>query len=103
MRKTAYSILVGLIVFAEGCVNCYTRFPTTSATIQAPYQCTKEAAALSYIVMFPQIMADSGHKGIVWANMISIPLGCVCMCDVPLEAVLDTICIPYDMLLMFFL
>ena len=97
MRTIAYLMLAGLTAIMSGCVNIYTRFPTTSARIESPYQCTKEAAAFSYVVMFPQIIL-SGRQGVfMWANLISVPAGCVCMCDVPFEAVLDTICIPYDM------
>ena len=53
------------------------------------------AASFSYVVMFPQVMS-SEHETFMWANLWSVPLGLVCMCDVPFEAVIDTICYPYD-------
>ena len=48
------------------------------------------------MVMFPQVMASGGHEVFIPENIISIPCGLVCMCDVPFEVVLDTICLPYD-------
>lgn len=47
--------------------------------------------------MFPQVMASGGHDAFILENIISIPCGLVCMCDVPFEAVVDTVCLPYDM------
>lgn len=35
-----------------GCVNFYTRWPTTDAHIDRVYQCSREATALSVICSF---------------------------------------------------
>ena len=34
--------------------------------------------------------------GLVWQNIFTIPVGCICFVDVALEGVVDTICYPYD-------
>ena len=34
--------------------------------------------------------------GLVWQNILTIPIGCICFVDVALEGVVDTICYPYD-------
>ena len=51
---------------------------------------------MSYVVMFPQVMASGEHSAFVPENIISIPCGIVCFCDTVLEAVVDTVCLPYD-------
>ena len=57
-RKTALRrlILAILCIGVNGCMNIYTRCPFTDSMIQETYQCTYEAAGLSYVIMFPQVM-----------------------------------------------
>ena len=87
---------VALILLACGCVNCYTRWPTTSEQITMVYQCSREAAGLSVLVAFPQAMSDGPSRGFMWENIFTIPLGCLCMCDAAVEACIDTVCLPVD-------
>ena len=79
-----------------GCVNCYTRWPTTDERIDRVYQCSREAAALSLLVAFPQAMSDGPSRGFMWENIFTVPLGCLCMCDAAVEACVDTVCLPVD-------
>ena len=96
----ASTILAGAICsLFSGCVNVCTRSPFTESRIEGVYQCTKEAAGISYVIMFPQTMNPSGGKGFMAANLISVPVGCVGMCDVAVEAVLDTVFLPADICL----
>lgn len=81
---------------ACGCVNCYTRWPTTDERIDRVYQCSREAAALSLLVAFPQAMSDGPSRGFMWENIFTVPLGCLCMCDAAVEACVDTVCLPVD-------
>lgn len=90
MRKLAACLIFLCMAFC-GCVNIYVRFPTTDARIEKTYQSTEEAALLSTVLMFPQIMNDAPFKGLVWENVYTIPLGCVGFCDTACEAVLDTV------------
>lgn len=88
---------VALLLCMCGCVNCYTRFPTTNERIERVYQCSREAAALSVIIAFPQMMSDNpGDGGFMWENIFTVPLGCLCLCDAACEAVIDTVCLPFD-------
>ena len=87
---------IGALLACAGCVNVYTRFPTTSERIERVYQCSREAAGLSILVAFPQMMSDSPGAGYMWENIFTIPLGCLCLCDAAVEAVVDTVCLPYD-------
>ncbi len=79
-----------------GCVNCYTRFPTTNAKIEQVYQSSRQAAGLSIIVAFPQMMSDVPGQGYMWENIFTVPLGCLCLCDAVCEAAIDTACLPFD-------
>lgn len=80
-----------------GCVNAYTRFPATDKKIERIYQSTGEAYSLSIIVMFPQLMSDNpGSRGLRVENIVSIPIGCIGLCDTACEAAVDTICLPFD-------
>lgn len=84
------------IVCICGCVNCYTRWPTTDERIERVYQCSREAAALSVLVSFPQAMSDGSSRGFMWENLLTIPIGCLCLCDAAVEACVDTVCLPVD-------
>ena len=81
-----------------GCVNIYTRWPTTDERIDRVYQCSREAAALSVICSFPQMMSDNpGKSGFMWENIFTIPfLGLPCAADAVCEACIDTVCLPVD-------
>lgn len=80
-----------------GCVNLYTRFPTTEERIESVYQCSLEAAGLSVLVAFPQAMSDvPKNQGFKAWNLFTIPLGCLFLCDTAAEACVDTICFPAD-------
>lgn len=35
-------------------------------------------------------------NGLVWQNIFTIPVGCLCFVDVALEGVVDTVCWPWD-------
>ena len=94
MKRIALLIAVAALC---GCVNLYTRFPTSDERIESVYQCTREAAALSVIVSFPQMMSDCpGDGGFMWENIFTVPLGCLCLCDSVCEACVDTVCLPFD-------
>ena len=90
-------LILSAALILGGCVNCYTRFPTTNERIERVYQCSREAAALSVIIAFPQMMSDNpGDGGFKWENIFTVPLGCLCLCDAACEAVIDTVCLPFD-------
>ena len=80
----------------SGCVNVYTRWPTTDIKIESTYQCTCNAFDISLIVAFPQTMGYGNEKGFIWENIFTIPLGLLGLVDVACEGVLDTVCLPYD-------
>ena len=43
------------------------------------------------------MMSDNpGDNGFQMMNILTIPLGCVVMCDAVCEAVVDTVCLPFD-------
>ena len=64
--------------------------------VMEPYSCTCEAVAMCSFIMFPQIMSP-GPSQLYWLNLVSVPVGACCfIVDVPLEAVCDTICYPFD-------
>lgn len=91
-------ILSGAVIsMLQGCVNCYTRFPATDSRIESCYQSSRSAAGLSIIVAFPQMMSDNpGRHGFIIENVITIPIGCVGLCDTVCEVVLDTAFLPVD-------
>ena len=94
--KRLFAIIAIAIVC--GCVNCYTRWPTTSEKITMVYQCSREAAALSVICSFPQMMSDCpSNNGFMLENIFTIPfLGLPCAVDALCEACIDTVCLPVD-------
>ena len=88
---------VAAVMSACGCVNLYTRCPWTNERIDRVYQCSREAAGLSLLVAFPQMMSDCpGDNGYMWENIFTVPLGCLCLCDAAVEACVDTVCLPVD-------
>lgn len=99
-------ILAFLVLFlTTGCMNLYIRCPGTSSKINTVYQSTQTAAALSYVIMFPQIISWRGTEmqssrssdiTLVPENIITIPIGLLGFCDTACEAVLDTILLPID-------
>lgn len=97
MKRFQLVTLCALAMLA-GCVNCYTRWPTTDERIDRVYQCSREAAALSVIASFPQMMSDGpGDNGFMWENIFTIPfLGLPCAVDAVCEACIDTVCLPVD-------
>ena len=95
MKRIAL-LIVAVVAFC-GCVNLYTRCPTTDEKITMVYQCTREAAGLSVLIAFPQMMSDNpGDHGFMWENIFTVPLGCLCLCDAVCEACVDTVCVPFD-------
>ncbi len=80
-----------------GCVNFYTRWPTTDAHIDRVYQCSREATALSVICSFSQMMNDGPSESFMLENIFTIPfLGLPCAVDAVCEACIDTACLPFD-------
>ena len=95
--KKAYRITI--LFFASalcGCVNMYERAPWTDPEIRSVYQCSRAAAGMSVIVAFPQMMSDAPHLELILANIFTVPVGCLCLCDAACEAVIDTACLPFD-------
>ena len=80
----------------SGCLNIYLRCPGTEAKAHDIYQCTQAGAKLSYVAMFPQMLALDSHDGLCAANILTIPIGCLCFVDVALEGVVDTVMLPID-------
>ena len=54
---------------------------------------------MSYVVMFPQVLPMNESDGLVWQNIFTIPVGCLCFVDVVAEAATDTVCYPVDAML----
>ena len=93
MKRIA--LLLAVAAFC-GCINLYTRFPTSEPRIEGVYQCTRQAAVLSLVASFPQMMAD-GSPAFMWENCLTIPfLGFPCAVDTALEFCVDTVCVPFD-------
>lgn len=93
----AGSLAAAVIATLQGCVNAYTRFPTTDARIEECYQSTGIAGGMSIVAAFPQIMSDSPDRpSFMLANLVTIPIGCVGLCDTACEAVVDTVLLPAD-------
>ena len=95
MKKLATIAMAAMLC---GCINGYTRFPTTDAKIERVYQCSREAAALSIVCSFPQMMSDCpSDNGWMWENLFTIPfLGLPCAVDAVCEACIDTVLLPVD-------
>lgn len=81
-----------------GCVNIYTRWPTSSARIGSCYQSTRVASAFAVIGSFPQMMSDApSDYALQWENLFTVPfLGVPCSVDAVCEACVDTVCLPVD-------
>lgn len=95
MKRLAAIFAVALL---SGCINAYTRFPTTAPRIERVYQCSSEAAGLAIVCSFPQCMSDNpGDGGFMWENCLTIPfLGLPCAVDALCEACIDTVLLPVD-------
>ena len=79
-----------------GCVNLYTRSPSTDPQITRCYQSTDAAASLACVAAFPQLLGE--ERGLAWANLLTVPcLGLPCAVDTALEAVVDTLFLPGDL------
>ena len=78
-----------------GCANINGRI-LGNDPIEDHYQYTIESIAFCSFITYPQVMAP-GPSEFEWINCLTIPIGACCfIIDVPLEAVCDTICYPYD-------
>ena len=95
MKHLQLIVILCIICFA-GCMNLYVRCPATDKHIEKTYQCTQETFALSYVVMFPQILPPNANNDFVPANLITVPIGCLCFIDVACEGIIDTILWPID-------
>lgn len=91
-------IPICLALALTGCVNTLlTRNPYSNEKVQRVYQSTTMAAAGSFIIMFPQMMSDApSMHGFDPLNILTVPIGLLCFCDVPLELAVDTVCLPFD-------
>ena len=88
--------VLGIACCLCGCMNINARICDKGGATIEPYFCTVSAAEMCYIIAIPQTMAPERH-GFMALNILSIPLGLCCfVVDVPLEAVCDTLCLPYD-------
>lgn len=87
------------LLLCGGCVNCYVRCPGTDVRVEHVYQSTAISAAMAYIVAFPQKIGSTGAGGLMWENVFTVPLGCLCLADTVCEAALDTVCLPVDAVL----
>lgn len=83
--------------FLSGCMNCYYRAPWTRGEIRECYQATRTTASAVPVLAFPQMMSDNPYD-YCWApvNLLTVPLALVALCTVPVEAALDTVCLPVD-------
>jgi len=93
MKQT---LLTAALALCAGCMNLYVRNPLTDVRIDEVYKSTRTVGLLSYAIAFPQIMNPAGDGGWMLANLLTIPVGCVCLCDAACEAAIDTVCLPYD-------
>ena len=92
------SLLLLLSFTLSGCMNLYTRCPGTDRKIESCFQSTEYMFVLSYVVCFPQVIG--GRDGSLQPeNIFTIPCGIVCYLDTACEAVLDTVFLPFDYLL----
>ena len=87
---------IAVLALCAGCMNLYVRNPLTDVRIDEVYKSTRTVGAIAYVVAFPQIMNPAGDGGWMLANLFTVPVGCVCLCDAACEAVIDTVCLPYD-------
>lgn len=99
MKKLASLFAAALL---SGCVNCYTRWPTTDPRIEIVYQPTRTAAAFAIVGSFPQMMSDCppDSGSFCWENIFTIAfIGLPMAVDTLCEAVLDTALLPVDLIL----
>ena len=91
-------VAMAVITALSGCINLYTRFPTSEPRIERVYQCSHQAAGLSIVASFPQMMSDCpSDNGFMVENLFTIPfLGLPCAVDAICEACIDTVCLPID-------
>ena len=95
-------LAASILSFFGGCVNIYTRCPTTDARIERVYQNTGQAAAFAIVASFPQMMSDSPSESESFRleNCLTIPfLGLPIAVDAVCEACLDTVFFPCDHLI----
>lgn len=90
------AIFILSVVLLSGCMNMYVRNPITDRRIGDTYQSTGEMYLWSIVTAFPQCMKPSGGNDLEWYNILTIPLGLVVFADDCCEAVVDTICYPFD-------
>lgn len=93
MKKLILVAVAGLML--SGCVNMYTRMPGTKAKITDTYQSTQLAAAAAVVAAVPQVMSP-GEFEWMWANVYTLPVGCLVGLDCCAEAVIDTALWPAD-------
>lgn len=93
MKKLILVAAAGLML--SGCVNMYTRMPGTKAKITDTYQSTQLAAAAAVVAAVPQVMSP-GEFEWMWANVYTLPVGCLVGLDCCAEAVIDTALWPAD-------
>jgi hypothetical protein len=95
MYRLLHSGVFALLFVACGCINVYNRSPG-GPRLEEVYESTHQAAALTLVAAFPQIMAD-GKQGFMWENLLTVPFfGIPCAVDTVLEACVDTVCLPVD-------
>lgn len=95
-RLFTFTLTLTFLSLLSGCMNLYTRCPGTKPTIESIYQCSREMIPLSYVVMFPQVMSPGSADDFYWENLITVPCGLICFGDTACEAVVDTVCLPFD-------
>lgn len=95
LQSPVYKLIFCVLLACSGCMNLYTRCPGTDKEIYTTYQCTQEMWGWTIITAFPQVMAPDA-EGLMAINLISIPLAIIPAADTCLEAVVDTVCYPYD-------
>ena len=88
-------LALSLSILLSGCINMYTRFPTTEPFIADTYQSTEVSVAPAPVVTFPQVM-NGWSPRIEPENLFTIPFGLLVLCDTALEASVDTLCWPWD-------
>lgn len=88
-------LALSLSILLSGCINLYTRFPTTEPFIADTYQSTEVSVATAYVVAFPQVM-QGWSPSVEPENLFTIPFGLLVLCDTALEASVDTLCWPWD-------
>ena len=97
MKRTIAIILLSL---ASGCVNLLSsRNPFSDCKVEQVYQSTRMAAGASVFVAYPQMMSTTGGNGFEFVNIFTIPLGLLVFCDAVCEFPVDTVCLPFDILI----